>query len=632
MKNIATSFLLALLFPLAAAANESGLPRILVNQVGYEASGPKQAIIQTSRNDHIDACSVRTSPGLNPVLEVHPGSAATVDHWHDWRFRTIDFSGVEKDGKYVIECVDNGPHGRHTLRSYTFRIQHDVLERHTLAYALSYFKASRVSGADDRADANIGFMDDPGKPPIDARGGWYDATGDYGVHFSQLSYTSYFNTAQVPLVAYTLGKTYELLSARGDVNFSQIDRHLIDGATYGADFLVRMHPKDGSFYGSICAPGPGKRPEDRRICPQMTSFALKKTADSTLTQRHPENRRYQVSFRAGGGFAVAALAIAASLPQRPQYGHFDNATYLHVAESAFAYLEKNDDQLVNDGKQNILDDFEALIAASELLRTTHAAKYRAAAQRRADNLIGRLASDEHFQDYWRRGGNGSGPFYSATEAGAPVVALLDYYPLADAATQVRIKQAVKRSLKFELAITGEVANPFGYARMYAQTKANGRRAQFFFPHDTLTAPWWQGDNARIASLAAAARLAVPLFADDSVFAGQLRAYASDQLNWILGLNPYDSSMMQGAGHNNTEYLFFKTWQYEHLPGGIVNGITGAFDSKTGDGIDYDLPISVTRGDHSWRWNEQWLPHDAWYMLAVAARPATAATPKQTAPH
>ncbi|MGH8192331.1 MAG: glycoside hydrolase family 9 protein, partial [Rhodanobacteraceae bacterium] len=227
----------------------------------------------------------------------------------------------------------------------------------------------------------------------------------------------------------------------------------------------------------------------------------------------------------------------------------------------------------------------------------------------------------NFRNYWRRGGPGSGPFYSATEAGAPVVALLDFYPLADAATQARIKDTVRRSLDFELTITDDVANPFGYAREYVVTRGMGRRARFFFPHDTRAAPWWQGENARIASLATAARLALPLFPDDPAFQRRLQVYATDQLNWILGLNPFDSSMMQGVGHNNTEYLFFKTWQYEHLPGGIVNGITSAFDTRDDEGIAWNLPISVTHGDDSWRWNEQWLPHDAWFLLAVAARPA-----------
>ncbi len=35
-------------------------------------------------------------------------------------------------------------------------------------------------------------------------------------------------------------------------------------------------------------------------------------------------------------------------------------------------------------------------------------------------------------------------------------------------------------------------------------------------------------------------------------------------------------------------------------------------------IDFNLPYVSTGKDYDWRWAEQWLPHDAWYLLAIAA--------------
>ena len=84
------------------------------------------------------------------------------------------------------------------------------------------------------------------------------------------------------------------------------------------------------------------------------------------------------------------------------------------------------------------------------------------------------------------------------------------------------------------------------------------RNLFFFPHDTEAAPWWQGENARVASLAAAARLSAPLFKDDPAFQMQLQNYAWNQLHWILGRNPYDASMLMGSGHGNAPYMFFRS--------------------------------------------------------------------------
>ena len=91
-------------------------------------------------------------------------------------------------------------------------------------------------------------------------------------------------------------------------------------------------------------------------------------------------------------------------------------------------------------------------------------------------------------------------------------------------------------------------------------------------------------------------------------------YAQDQLDWILGRNPFDASLLEGAGHNNPEYRFFGSYEYTNAPGGIVNGITAGFTDP--QGIDFNLPHTVTGGDNDWRWGEQWLPHATWYLLAV----------------
>jgi len=131
----------------------------------------------------------------------------------------------------------------------------------------------------------------------------------------------------------------------------------------------------------------------------------------------------------------------------------------------------------------------------------------------------------------------------------------------------------------------------------------------------VAAPWWQGENARLASLATAARLAAPHYKDDPAFQRQLETYATNQLNWILGLNPFDSSMLNGAGRNNPRYMFFASYEFTNAPGGISNGITSGFKDESD--IDYNLTYKQTGGDNDWRWGEQWIPHDAWYLLAVA---------------
>jgi hypothetical protein len=103
----------------------------------------------------------------------------------------------------------------------------------------------------------------------------------------------------------------------------------------------------------------------------------------------------------------------------------------------------------------------------------------------------------------------------------------------------------------------------------------------------------------------------------NTFINSLRMFGRDQLNWILGLNPYYACMLHGHGRNNIAYMFFDSYEYTNAPGGICNGITGGYAEGDADGIDFGLRYAQTGKDDDWRWSEQWLPHAAWYLLAIA---------------
>jgi len=169
---------------------------------------------------------------------------------------------------------------------------------------------------------------------------------------------------------------------------------------------------------------------------------------------------------------------------------------------------------------------------------------------------------------------------------------------------------IKDSLEFELFITTEVNNPFGYARQYIKPLNDQKQTSFFFPHQNESGYWWQGENARLASLVVAARLGIKLYENDDVLVKKLESYALDQLNWILGLNPYNACFIHGIGRNNVEYGF----GHNNVPGGISNGITSGFNDE--HDIDFLPEICEKNPFHRWRWSEQWIPHSAWFLLAI----------------
>jgi hypothetical protein len=582
--------------------------KIVTNQVGYEDSKAKHAVIVTDHQLAVTAFTLVDANTGKAVFTGKPIFSGPVDKWKNWQFWIIDFSAYNTDGTYKLQI--NLPDGM--ASSYPFIIGKNVLEQATLSNVIYYFKGQRSSGLLDKADHHL-LLAGKTTDTVDAHGGWYDATGDYGKHLSHLSFSNYFNPQQVSLTAWSLFKTYTLLSARPGTDFRQIDRRILDEAMYGADYLVRIQAKDGSFYRSVAAPGPGKLPQDRQIQANEGSYRIKKTQDGVFNKNTGNTnwRSYQSSYRSGGGIAIAALAIASAYSTS---GEFSNADYLNAAEKAFAFLERDNQLMDYDGKENILDDYCALSAATELYKVTHKDIYKAAADKRANNLISRLANWNNYKNYWRAD-NADRPFFHPADAGMPVVSLLGYYPYASPELQTKIKKAVKQSMDFELAITHEVNNPFGYSRQLVQDTLGNRHSAFFFPHGSDASPWWQGEDARLASMAAAARMAAAIFTDDKSYQDQLQSFALDQLNWILGLNPYDASMLQGTGHNNPAYGFFGTFEYTNAPGGIVNGITSGLDDE--HDIDFNLPYTLTHKDYDWRWAEQWLPHTAWYLFAVA---------------
>jgi hypothetical protein len=603
LKQCVLAILLAL--PVCAIAQQV---KVVTNHVGYEFDKPKHAILVAESKITVDGFKLMDAESGKVVFTGKAAYSGPVDKWKHWQFYTIDFSSFNTIGNYKL--VITLP--QKTVSSFPFAIGKNLLEQKTISEVVYYFKGQRSSGLLDRADRTL-TLSGKGKDTIDMHGGWYDATGDYGKHLSHLSFSVYFNPQQISLTDWSLFKTYELLNARTGTDYRQFNRRILDEAMYGADYLVRLQVKDGSFYRSVGAPGPGKLPKDRVVQPDEGSYRIKvnKNQSFTKTIEQKSLRSYLASYRSGGGLAIASLAMASAYPTS---GEFRNADYLKAAENAFVFLEKQNAVIDYDGKENILDDYCALAAATELYKTTHKDVYKTAAVQRADNLIARLAAWDKYKNYWRADDKDR-PYFHPSDAGMPVVSLLEFYPLASEAMQQKIKAAVKSSLQFELGITHEVNNPFGYSRQLVQDTLGNRRSTFFFPHGSDASPWWQGENARLSSIATAAKMAAALFKDDKPFHDQLQSFALDQLNWILGLNPFDASMLQGTGHNNPAYGFFGTFEYTNAPGGIVNGITSGFEDE--HDIDFNIPYAVSGKDSDWRWAEQWLPHAAWYLLAVA---------------
>lgn len=575
---------LVLVFGVCQTLSAASL-EILVNHLGYDSRGTKNVVVQTSEASEAGPFQVLDSQGrvaFDGVLR----SLGAVAGWQGRFYQQGDFTALVKPGRYRIQVRD--------VRSEVFTLGERVLPEACLSDMLYYFRIQRCSGIYDRTDRSLGFFGDAKRPRVDVHGGWYDASGDVSKYIGCLNEGNYMSAQESPMAVWNFLQSAELLRKQKSQPLRALIPMLTEEAFYGADFVLRMQDPSGYFYTSVfdsCSKDPGQR----EIC-------------SFKGLSHPKNNQIQAGYREGGGIAIAALARISTLKQ---CGDYSPERYLSAAELGFKHLQPHNLEYLPNHKENLLDDYCALLAATELFNATKNQTYQEAARSRAEALTKRLTDDEKYHGWWRAGDDTEWPFFHAVDAGLPVLALLRYLQFEDdAARKAAIGKVVVASLQFELTITKEVTNPFGYARQYIKD-SDGKRGAFFMPHRNETGYWWLGENARIASLAAAALLGCQLATPEA--AADLRTYAGNQVNWILGLNPFDMCMLQGKGRNNPG-------DYEagapNPPGGICNGITSGVQDERD--IAFQPAPYGRRADWSWRWKEQWIPHASWLILALAA--------------
>jgi hypothetical protein len=249
-----------------------------------------------------------------------------------------------------------------------------------------------------------------------------------------------------------------------------------------------------------------------------------------------------------------------------------------------------------------------------LYGATQKESYLEHARLRAANLSKRVATDESYKGWWRADEDGTRSYFHAAEAGYPIITLTRYLEFeTEEALRDKAIATIQQSVGFELTITNEVHNPYGYPRQYVKAvNEDSKRAAFFVPHENESGYWYQGENARIASLAAAFNLAKQHMLPEQQ--SQVNSFVQNQINWVLGLNPYDICMLDGLGRNNPEYLEPHDWNYV---GGIANGITAGVENENDIAF-----LPDPQGDDSaqrWRWPEQWIPHAGWFMLAITTQ-------------
>jgi hypothetical protein len=131
---------------------------------------------------------------------------------------------------------------------------------------------------------------------------------------------------------------------------------------------------------------------------------------------------------------------------------------------------------------------------------------------------------------------------------------------------------------------------------------------FFYPYSLDE--WYVGQNGMYLSQAWAGALLSKVFPQDRP---RIIQWTQGCLDWITGANPLGICMMYGAG---TNHLFRYHHRYDSIANGSGGNVPGAIcNGITRESPESDMPYLDLIGN-AWQTNEPWLPHNAFYLLAI----------------
>ncbi|MBI3836524.1 MAG: glycoside hydrolase family 9 protein [Planctomycetia bacterium] len=550
-------------FDLLEMRSSKPVIRSFVNQVGYELGGAKSAIVATNffPSDRSTLNFQVADEAGKVVLEKEVPCSGRIyggqpDDW-GWYFWRADFSELRQPGTYRIAGVDNEARGE----SFPFVVGRSAVLERTAQSAVDFFFIQRC-GFEVPGWHKACHLDDAKLPDgthVDVSGGWHSA-GDYNKPMWQFGDSG---------VSYALATAYTAQPAV----FGRFDRDksgfvdALDEAWWGAKFLSKMqNPADGSMLADVLQ-GPARTWMKWSAPDEHTDNKIGTADDPVIA--------------AGTGNVPLTIAAWASLARVLNERGVRN-DYTDRAERLWNFLAASESAAANP---------LLLVGALELFRTTNQVKYRQFAQRSAESLLkqqkptGAMPGD-------------TGDHGDVAAAALSLLAL----QFKDDPLQRAIAEAMRRYLDFCIARTD---NPFGLTRQGVEEP----EGTFFHPSVGLGVNFW------ILSRAWAALLVHQLNHDPRAL-----AYATDQIDWVLGKNPFDLCMFEGHGGLNPpryhhRYNMIPDKERGAVPGAIANGMVR--DMGIADRPGFDMSRGGNRSP-SFRTSEPWLVHNMFYLLAVSA--------------
>lgn len=223
--------------------------RVFVNHIGFDGTDYKTAVLELEQEAAeitawLEADNVERHHGERYHVAV--SGPERIPDWSEGCYYVLDFSDVRREGTYRLAGYADGK----AFRSEIITVTGDFLSLRMVNASRAYLKGERSSGEWMKADRNVPFAG-AREGTMDLHGGWYDATGDFGIHLTQLSHTAVYNPMQSLLPSYVCFDIADRMEKEELRDCRILKKELLDEAYWGADYAMRLHREGGGFIRSV---------------------------------------------------------------------------------------------------------------------------------------------------------------------------------------------------------------------------------------------------------------------------------------------------------------------------------------------------------------------------------------------
>jgi len=558
---------------------------LLINQAGYVPQAGKTCVTKGIINAGFEVIDLETQKVVyRGILKPDPGDFGV--------YSVGDFSELTREGYYYLKSD--------TLRSYPFQISSTIYQS-PMNLIVGYFSLQRcgssTTGYLSPCHTDDGIRMDNGKHQ-DVTGGWHDAS----------DLRKWVGATIYGMIG--LSKTYELLDEKHPER-----EKFVEELMWGNQYFLKMQEPQGYVMnyvgGDVEKHSDSNRWTDNEIGEEggelkfvkpnagksMRDMLLFDSNDDRVIRTDPVDITAQYNF-------ITSEAIMARITKtgNPDYSQ----KCLLAAVKCFDWCKETNKE-VNPG---ILG--ASIQASIEMYKTTGQDMYKNFAIEQASQL-------EKLQVDSQEGGIG-GFFYTSPSDQEPYknisrgclefISMCDLVQAFPAHRDVPAWKEIIADYSFHYLSFMSQKNNFGIIPygLYSEQDPGGNRKVGNYWYRYFMQPelsWWVGINANVASAGVGLIKAADILNDP-----ELKAIAQKQLDWIIGVNPFNSSTLVGVGYNHPKHFPGSSFRPRTpvLPGAVLNGLGG--DSA-------DQPVI---GTGNWQISEYWTPMVAftlWLMGEIS---------------